>query len=111
MPMYVIFNRKSGEIVQTHYHPEDLPVSREWLLAIADPEHGRDDLDVTIVDPVAIERDRVHRIDLGSGKLQVADREQVRGFGTAGVSRGPGLSIRPPTRTVFERDPAGSRRP
>jgi hypothetical protein len=113
MPIYVIFNRKNGEIVQTHHHPDDLPVSREWLLAITDPEHNRDELDVTIVDPVTLEGGGVHRIDVTTGKLQVAETGQVRGFGTAGASRRPGPGAQRPTQTqtVFERRPPGPRRP
>ncbi len=110
MPTYVIFNRKTGEIVQTHHHPEDLPVSREWLLAVTDPEHNRDELDVTIVDPTAIEKDGVYRIDLATGKLHAAERRQATRFGTASASRGPGPALQRPTRTVFERHPPGSRR-
>lgn len=109
MPTYVIFNRKTGEPVQTHHHPEDLPVSREWLLAITDPEHNRDDLDVTIVDPATTKMDRDHRVDVASGKLQPVKGGKIRGFGTIGVSRGPKPGSQGPTRTVFERHPSESR--
>lgn len=111
MPAYVIFNRKTGEIVQTHHHPDDLPVSREWLLAITDREHNRDDLDVSIVDPTLVEQGRVHRVDAATGKLHVADKgQQVKGFGIAGTSRGPGTGAHRPAKTVFERHSSGSRR-
>lgn len=110
MPTYVIFNRKTGEIVQTHHHPEALPVSREWLLAITDPEHNRDELDVTMVDAATIERGRMYRVDVATGKLHVAEKEKVRGFGTAGASRGPGPGPRRTSKTVFENHPPGSRR-
>jgi hypothetical protein len=108
MPTYIVFNRKTGEPVQTHHHPEDLPVSREWLLAITDPGHNRDELDVTIVDHATIKMDREHHVDVTSGKLQVVKVGKIRGFGTTGASRGPRPGSQGPTRTVFERHPPES---
>ena len=110
MPTYAVFNRKTGEIVETHHFSEDAPVSREWVFAVTNPKHNREELDITIVDPAAIEKDRSHRIDVATGKLHPAGPKQVKGFGSGGTTRGPGPARQRATRTVFEGHPAESGR-
>lgn len=114
MTTYVIFNKKSGAIVHAHAISDELLVNRDLastkalVMAIVAPEHRREDLDFTIVDPATIDPGRLHSIDVATGKLRVAEEGKVQGFGSAASSR---VNRPQPTRTVFEPHKIGHSRP
>lgn len=86
MAMYVIYDRTSGKVMHTHVQPEDLPISREALLALIGPVPDSAKLGTMLVDHSQIELERPYRVDVTAGTLQPVDEKGATGFGTAGVT-------------------------
>ena len=101
MPVYVIFNRKTGEPVHTHFEPEDAKTSREGLLSMVDPSHDSSLLEVALVDTEDVSVGDAYRIDTHTGKLKVSEKREAAGFGTGSCRLFDPQATTRPVRTVF----------
>jgi hypothetical protein len=81
MKTFVIFDRKTGEILQTHVQPEDLPGSLEDLLRVARPEAPREAVDILAVEELA--PGTSYRVDVKERKLVPMVKGKARGAGGA----------------------------
>lgn len=104
MATYVIFNCKTGDLVQTHTEPEDVNTSKEGLLSMVDPSYDRDLLDVVLVDTDTLIAGESYSVDLCTRQLMTLKKGEIAGFG-AGVAQlfDPQTPPRP-LRTVYEPD-------
>lgn len=102
MATYVIFNHKTGDLVQTHSEPEDVNTSKEGLLSLVDPSYDRTLLDVVLVDAKDLIAGELYQVDLRTKKLITLKKGGTAGFG-AGVSQllDTQATTRP-LRTVYE---------
>jgi|GEM_PF-2529340 len=105
MSMYVVYNRKTGEIVHSHAEPEDMKTPREEILSLVDPSHDASQLEVALVDPEAVRVDKTYRMDVVKGRLTALRKEKKAGFGTGGCQSPDRPAIVRPVRTVIEREP------
>jgi hypothetical protein len=102
MPMYVIFDRETGEPVHTHFEAHDVQTPREGLLSLVDPSYDLSRLEVTLVDTTDLGLDQAYRIDPATGKPLRIERGKA-GFGAgAGTTYDPEATTRR-VETVFER--------
>ena len=101
MPVYVIFNRKTGEPVHTHSEPEDTKTSREGLLSMVDPSCDSSLLEVARVGTEDVSVGEAYQIDTGTGKLKALEKGKAAGFGTGGYGLFDPEAIARPVRTVF----------
>ncbi len=69
MPMYVIYNRKTGEPVHTHFEPEDVKTSQEGLFSMVEPSYDRSLLKVTLVYPKTVSVGDSYQIDSPNRKV------------------------------------------
>jgi hypothetical protein len=106
--MYVIFNRKTGELVQTHIEPEEVRTPREELLSMVDPIHEQSELDVVLVDPESISVNTSYRIEIETGKLIAIGQSETAGFGSGTARQFDPEAITAPVRTVYQRGPSAS---
>jgi hypothetical protein len=81
---FVIYDRKTGEVLQTHAQAGDPHGGPEGLLRAARPEAKPDAVGVLEVDPLA--PGVSYRVDVKSKRLVAADGGAARGAGGAGVS-------------------------
>ena len=79
---YVIFNKNTGEMLQTHIVPDEMDVTREALLASVDEAHDRETLDVMVVDGLRLQERKLYRIVPATGQMEVADESTARGVGS-----------------------------
>lgn len=108
MPVYVIYDRKTGEPVLTHFTPESIKTTRRDLLALVDPSFDHDNLEVTLVDPDALREGQTFRVDPQTGAQATLRQADAAGFGL-----GTGLLLnqeRPerPLQIVYETAPSAT---
>ena len=96
MTMYVVFNKKTGNLVQTHIVPDYLDMPRDALLASVDESQDRASLAVTVVDDARLEAGKSYRIARKTGQLEATDKSKTAGIG-AGFAH-PVDEARPPRR-------------
>ena len=82
MPAYIVFHRESGQIVHMHVEPDELGASREALLAMADPSHPREELDIIVASTSQVHAGIADHVDLQTRQIQPAEQEG-RGFAGA----------------------------
>lgn len=97
MKTFVIFDRKTGEILQTHIQPTELHYSPEELLKTVRPEAEGVAVDVMEVEGFA--PGTSYRVDVKGKKLIPVDRSKARGAGGAFVQPADGDPLK--TRTVL----------
>jgi hypothetical protein len=73
MCIYVIYHRKTGDVVHVHIEPDEVATSREGLLAKVDATHGRDTLDVALVSPEQLAMGIPAKVDPATGQLEEGD--------------------------------------
>ncbi len=87
MTTYVLFDKKTGEIVQTHVQTDTSRGRPEDIVRMAKPE-AREALDVLAVDQLT--PGASYKVDIKARKLVQVDHSKVRGFGGASVQRAGG---------------------
>lgn len=87
MAMYVIYDRHSGEIVHTHVQPEEIPLSREDVLALVERDQDPQRLATLLVDPAQVKPEGLYRVDVSCGELRPVDDGSAAGFGSGAVRR------------------------
>lgn len=95
MKTYVVFDRKTGEIVQTHVRTDRNYGRDEDLLRTAKPE-GHQNLDILAVDEIV--PGTGYKVDTKARKLVPADANKLRGTGGAVVQHSGGISRTAETR-------------
>lgn len=104
MPTYVIFHRKTGELVHTHIEPEGVDTSKEGLLSMVDPSYDPSDLDVKLVDPDVISIGDAFQIEVDSGRLRASALDETAGSGS-GIGRPFDLEVTTRSvKTIYERE-------
>ena len=97
MRTFVIYDRKTGEILQTHVQTDDCCTGREMLLQIARPESRDEAVEVLEVDRLT--PGAHYRVDLKAKKLALAEKGKGKGAGGASVQPAGGDPGN--ARTVF----------
>lgn len=97
MKTHVIYNRKTGEILQTHVQTDDLHKDPEELLQMARPEAKGVVLDV--MEAEGMVSGTGYRVDVKRKKLVPVGRRKARGAGGAFVQPSGGDPRM--ARTVF----------
>ena len=102
MPAYVIFHRQSGQIVHVHIEPDEVAMPREGLLAMVDPSHSREALDIVVADLATLRAGIASHVDPQTRKVKPAEKE---GFGFVGGWLGSNVPQRLPSgvRRVYTR--------
>ena len=80
MSVYVVFNSKTGQIIETHTLMDDIPNAKEHLLATVEYQE-KSDLDVAIVDVQSIRAETNYKIDPDTRKLVASESDTGPGFG------------------------------
>jgi hypothetical protein len=103
---HVIFKRDSGEVVHVHIEPDEVGTSREGLLAIVEPSHDPESLEIAVVDLEELKSGIADRIDPKTQKVMPADEGSI-GFagGWAEANQAP-----PPLPAHVRRTYEGKRR-
>ena len=83
MKTFVIFDRKTGEILQTHVQMDDLHDGPEALLKLVRPEATGVAVDVMEVEGLA--PGTSYRVDVKGKKLTAVDGKKAQGAGGAFV--------------------------
>jgi hypothetical protein len=83
MKTFVIFDRKTGEILQTHVQTGDYHAGTEHLLKTVRPEASSDAVDVVAVQDMV--PGASYRVDVKTKRLVPAKANEVRGTGGAFV--------------------------
>jgi hypothetical protein len=83
MKTFVIFDRKTGEIMQTHVQMDDLHRTPEELVKIARPEARSEDIDVMVVE--GLSPDTKYKVDVKAKKLTPVEESKAPGAGGAFV--------------------------
>jgi hypothetical protein len=96
MKTFVIFDRKTGEILQTHMQTDELHKSPQELLKTVRPEAEGVAVDVMEVEILA--PGTSYRVDVRGKKLLPVERSKTRGAGGAFVQPAGGDPLR--ARTV-----------
>lgn len=86
MKTYVIFDRKSGDVVQTHVRSDDRHGEMQDLLRELRPESKPDSLDVLPVTE-RLAPGMCYRVDTKVKKLVAVDGTKGRGFGAGSIHR------------------------
>jgi hypothetical protein len=86
MKTYVIFDRKSGDVVQTHVRSDDRHGEMQDLLRELRPESKPDSLDVLHVTERLVPGTR-YRVDTKVKQLVAVDGTKGRGFGAGSIHR------------------------
>ena len=97
MKTFIIFNRKSGEISQTHVQAGDLRSCQEEFLKIARPEAEGANIDIMEVE--GLMPGISYRVDVKTKKLVEMERGKARGAGVAHMQPVNGDPLT--ARTVF----------
>ena len=107
MPTYVIFDRETGRIVQTHTQPGELALTREELReemsALVGTEYDSSNLDFKLVEDAAIDAERALQIDVETGTLQPADENEATGFGVSAVASSEVTGMRRRLKKEYQR--------
>lgn len=85
MATYLIYDRNSGRVVHTHVQADDLPLSREGLMALVDRRQDVSSLAALLVDPAQIKEDYLYRVDPASKQLQQVDSKAASGSGAGAI--------------------------
>lgn len=102
MPLYIVYNRKTGEPVLSHYAPESMKITRNDVLALITSSFEPESLDVVLVDPDAIREGEAVRIDPQTRGKEVVYQADASGFGLgAGILLNQELPKRP-LKVVYE---------
>jgi hypothetical protein len=83
MKTFVIFDRKTGEILQTHVQTGDLHGSPEEIVKMARPAAQGEAVDIMAVEELA--PGTSYRVDVKAKKLVAVDGGKTRGAGGASV--------------------------
>jgi len=97
MKTFVLFDRKTGQVVQTHVRSDDTPCDPEHLLRELRTEKEASGLGVLEVD--RLRPDTAYRVDPKSRKLVAADPDKAKGMGGATVQTAGGDPLK--ARTVI----------
>jgi hypothetical protein len=95
MKTFIIFDRETGEILQTHMQPDDLHNGPEDLLKVVRPEGESEDVGVMEVE--GLEPGTSYQVDIKGKKLMPVDRNETRGTGGAFVQSVDGDPLRAKT--------------
>ena len=88
MPAYLIFERETGQIVHVHIEPDEASTPREGLMAMVDPSHDPDALDVIVADLEQLREGIGGRVDPQTRETTpTADNEIGFAGGWAGPNR------------------------
>ncbi|SRR6266496_4996126 len=98
MKTFVIFDRKTGEVLQTHVQAHDRQLSAEELLRMARPEVHADGVDILAVD--ALEPGPGYRVDVKARTLVPVEGGAARGAG-GGSAHSVGGDPRTAQRVTF----------
>lgn len=103
MQTYLVFNEKTGEVVQTHIEADDVKTNPDDLLKTVDPSQDRKSLDVLVVNNLAVGES--YRVDVKTRTVFKVDSQDVAGFG-GGMTGAIGLRQDPQfVKTVYTQDP------
>lgn len=86
MAMYIVYDQHNGQIVHTHVQSEDLPMSREALMALLERGQDHARLATILVDPKQVTPEGLYRVDPKSRELQPVDDQAAAGFGMGAVT-------------------------
>ena len=87
MTTYVLFDKKTGEVLQTHVRTDASRGRPEDIVRMAKPE-AREAIDFIAVEQLT--PGASYRVDTKARKLIQVDNSKVRGFGGASVQRAGG---------------------
>jgi hypothetical protein len=85
MKTFVIYNRNTGEILQTHVQTDDLHDDAETLLQTVRPGAQGEDIDVMAVDALA--PGTRYRVDVKAKQLVTVEGSEAAGAGGAFVQQ------------------------
>ena len=106
MKTFIIFDRKTGEILQTHVQPDDAPPSPEDLARLVRPDIQVDAVDVLAVDDLA--PGSGYRVDVKARQLVAVEAGKVPGAGGAAAQPAggdPQVARTMVSRVVRQRQP------
>jgi hypothetical protein len=83
MKTYVIFDKTTGEILQTHVHTHDLYSTPEEVVSMA--RGGREQEGIGAIEVPDLRAEDAFRVDVKTGKLIRAEPGELKGFGGAFV--------------------------
>ena len=83
MKTFIIFDRKTGEILQTHVQTDDLHRTPEELVKIARPEARSEAIDVMVVE--GLSPGTRYQVDVKAKKLTPVEESKAPGAGGAFV--------------------------
>ncbi len=86
MSVFVIYNKKSGKIVHTHFQPIGFPNEKEWALSQVDHVHNRSNLDIIEIDESYLGEDLSFIVDVKTKKLKPAKGKAGSPIATAEVN-------------------------
>ena len=72
MAAYVVFDSNTGQIIETHAVPSEMPDAREYLLATVEGQEEQE-LDVAIVDLESVRAEANYRTDPKTRELVESD--------------------------------------
>lgn len=85
MKTYIIFERKTGNIVHTHVQAEEIPTSREDLLKLIEPNYDVRALDVLVVADISSRK--FYRVNVKTGQLEESDAKGAVGLAMASATQ------------------------
>lgn len=103
MPTYVVFDKDNGEVIETHFVPEDMDVSRDWLLDAVGDAYDRDALDVTQLGEQMPEPGKAYRIDPKTRQIARARKKSGGGSGVAAIRSGDSVNTPDPAQAGFRK--------
>jgi hypothetical protein len=102
MPAYLIFERETGQIMHVHIEPDEVATPREGLLAMVDPSHERESLEIAVTDLEQLRAGIAGRLDPQTGKTMPAEEDGI-GFAGGWAGANSPHALPPHVRRSYQR--------